>query len=113
LSGDIDQNDGDDPFTRIFNSDNLMVGLNIDSTTLIDGITFKAGGQTHTVGSDLGGGLILNAASPIIRNCTFIDNVAISGGAISITDSSPVISNPRSYIEVLSVNRLSKKSRTI
>ncbi|UCG46300.1 MAG: right-handed parallel beta-helix repeat-containing protein, partial [Phycisphaerales bacterium] len=80
LSGDLDGNDGagvdhDDP-RRQDNAYHVVVGINTDRTTLIEGLTITAGsangGYRHGYASDdYGGGMYLDRGGPVIRECTF------------------------------------------
>jgi hypothetical protein len=87
LSGDIglpgDKND---------NSLHVLVGIGLDSTTLLDGLVVSDGNSynyTPLNGRDVcGAGLLLLGAydipntAPLIRNCKFLRNEAFNGGGI-------------------------------
>lgn len=90
LSGDIGER-----FERSDNSYHVVYGLGIDSTTVLDGFVIKEGYAIHPnsnyFGSLIkGGGLLIDTdqnnpmANPIIRNCSFQNNTARFGGAVSL-----------------------------
>ena len=47
----------------------------------IEGFTFRGGYGPYFNGVSSAGGLLCNRAAPTIRNCLFIDNTALAGGA--------------------------------
>ncbi len=49
---------------------------------IIEGFTISGGYGPIFNGVSSAGGLLCNRASPTVRNCLFIDNVAVAGGAI-------------------------------
>lgn len=85
LSGNIGTEDAHD------NSFNVVVMRNCSEATVLEGFLITNG---HANGNDeagkrnrSGGGLFMDAsksASPMIRNCVFIDNFAKDGGAIYV-----------------------------
>lgn len=52
---------------------------------ILDGITISGGS------SDMGGGMYIKEASPLIKNCLFTNNTASSGGAMYVDSASPEI----------------------
>ncbi|MCG8700496.1 MAG: leucine-rich repeat protein, partial [Bacteroidales bacterium] len=87
LSGDLSENDEGlwwDP-SRHDNTCHLVRGDGTDSTAVLDGfILSSAGGaESHSgTGIEEGGGIFIYDGYPTIKNCTFIDNMAVSGGGI-------------------------------
>lgn len=88
LSGDLNTNDAGAPFplNRADNAYNVVQGDAIDASSVLDGFTIS-GGFADTppfqTESSSGGGLLLvggAGASPIVRNCVFTANAALSGG---------------------------------
>uniref|UniRef100_UPI00301C6E3A beta strand repeat-containing protein n=1 Tax=Emticicia sp. 17c TaxID=3127704 RepID=UPI00301C6E3A len=80
LSGDIDQNDGENNFTG--NSYNVIInGNTTTNTAVLDGFIISGGyGSTH-------GGAVYNdgndgICNPVFRNCIFRYNAASRGGAV-------------------------------
>jgi predicted outer membrane repeat protein len=91
LSGDIGQkNDFAD------NSYHVLYALGSDSETLVDGFTIANGNAS----ADGGGGLYVAAdadhpiSSPIISNCTFLNNRGMQGGAINAISSDAALAFP-------------------
>ncbi|MHC4498109.1 MAG: right-handed parallel beta-helix repeat-containing protein, partial [Planctomycetota bacterium] len=65
-------------------------GTNLDSSAVLDGFTITAGYGTGTNGA----GMYNQGCSPTISNCTFVGNIAPSGGALyNISYSSPILVN--------------------
>ncbi|MDZ4746471.1 MAG: histidine phosphatase family protein [bacterium] len=87
LSADILGNDGNSPVEasnplRLDNAQDIaFVGGNtdsiVDSSTVIDGLQFK--GVSTSVGS--GSAMRITMGSPVVRNCTFQENVTQGAGA--------------------------------
>lgn len=85
------------------NAFHVVTSLNCTGATVLDGFTIKDGNatdnttitvSTRTYYRYWGGGMICIFSSPTIRNCSFINNYADSGGGIlSSNSSSPNISN--------------------
>ncbi|MBN1358941.1 MAG: right-handed parallel beta-helix repeat-containing protein [Sedimentisphaerales bacterium] len=81
LSGDIGVLDQPDD-----NSYHVATGSGTDSTAVLDGCTITA------ANGELGGGMVNDAGSPTIIDCTFQDNVAAEGAGLhNINDSHPVL----------------------
>ena len=58
--------------------------------TIFENLVFKSGVQTQ------GGGMYCDGSSPTLINCTFTNNLAVSGGAMCLTrGSSPSITSSR------------------
>jgi hypothetical protein len=69
---------------------------NLDSTTVVEGITFTGGWGTYTGHTGMfGGALRCENASPRIRHCDFLSNSAVYGGAIYVSVGSPSIRHCR------------------
>ncbi len=78
------------------NSYHVVVNGVVDETAILDGFTISGGQATGGFQNDGGGGLINDASSPSIRNCTFRDNIAGFGGAVyNASGASPVMTNCR------------------
>ncbi len=102
LSGDINQDGQLDS-----NSYSVIYTLNASAATLLDGFTISDGSASSSSGSNAsrlrsGGGWYNEAtsfSSPVIRNVTFTNNFAISGGGALLNDgsnnnnASPIIEN--------------------
>jgi hypothetical protein len=91
LSGDIGTaNDAaDNSYHVIYNSYN---GLN--NTAVIDGFTITGGNADGSGLDNRGGGMYNSLVSPLIVNCTFIDNQATRGGAVyNANPSTPTFTN--------------------
>ncbi len=62
--------------------------------TIIDGLTIINGEAFNTGGSDRGGGLYINLASPTVRNCVFDSNATNgAGGGLYANGSASTITN--------------------
>jgi hypothetical protein len=99
LSGDIGA-DGeyyDNAFHVIYHYYNP----DVDSTTVLDGVTVSDGNADGTIMGDspFGGGMFNRTSSPTIRNCVFENNRAVYGGGVmngysgTYGPSKPVIYN--------------------
>ena len=92
LSGDLAGNDREvaDPCellnepTLAENSLHVVMAVNCDSSTVLDGLTITAGNASEQeTPQNQGGGLYLdNTGSPTLRDCTFIHNTAAFGAGI-------------------------------
>ncbi len=71
------------------NALHVLTGSGADATAVVDGFTITAGRATMSNG----GGLMIEAGTPTVRNCTFFRNLSgfSSGGAIACLDASPTI----------------------
>ncbi len=61
----------------------VVVATNVAETTTLDGFLIRGGNADGPGGAalgDLGGGLLLNTASPLVRACRFENNQAATGG---------------------------------
>jgi hypothetical protein len=89
LSGDLLGDDGTEDLSvstlhRGDNSRHVVVG--VDASTL-DGFIISGGYAGASDEANLqayGGGVFINGNSPTIRNCTFVDNYALNGGALAV-----------------------------
>ena len=82
LSGDLLGDDGDDFANAEENSINVITISNANSATVMDGFVIR-GGFAQAGASLDGGGILIVAAAPRIRYCTFESNAAEDdGGAI-------------------------------
>ncbi len=98
LSGDIDSLGNNDSYHVLRR---YSMSLTLTSLTILDGFTIT-GGRADDPSSQsglplpegLGGGMYLVNASPAIRNCRFISNLALfEGGAVYTSNSSPIFTN--------------------
>lgn len=98
LSGDLNGDDGAYPLNFGENSYSVVIASAVNNATALRGVRIT-GGYANDHGTcnpsandgDRGGGVrLLNAASPVIENCTFIANAAVcSGGAASFHLGTP------------------------
>lgn len=89
LSGDLNDDDGDDFENSGENSFHVVVAYNVERSSILDGFVVRAGradgpgfGATPE-SQDQGAGLNVYDASPTVRNCTFEQNWALNHGAIN------------------------------
>jgi predicted outer membrane repeat protein len=110
LSGDLDGNDVQvlnpsdlltEP-TRAENSYRVVTGSGTDVTAVLDGFTITAGNADGADGipwHEEGGGMNISKGSPLITNCTFINNSASDdgGGVYNVgtygLDDGPILTN--------------------
>jgi len=103
LSGDLNNDDtygaADGQFHVTDNTRNILVADGVDTTAVLDGVTLYHGYAFRTnygkVIYEVGGGLLILNANPVINNVTFTENYATSGGAIFSRDSNPTVRNSR------------------
>jgi predicted outer membrane repeat protein len=76
LSGEIGN-----PDVTTDNSYHVVTGTGTDATAIIDGFTITAGRADGSNPHNNGAGLINLGGSPLIANCTFVDNYATNAGA--------------------------------
>jgi len=78
LSGDLTGDDGSgDPLARYNNSYHVVMAPEVGSDTILDGLTI-----CHAYTADHhGGGMYNGGGSPLLRHCTFRDNLASDGDA--------------------------------
>ncbi len=82
------------------NSQHVVTAINTDSTAILDGFSILHGygsvifGSANPVDSGVGGGILIDEASPTIRNIIIEGNVAVEhGGAVYIRNGSPSFVN--------------------
>jgi predicted outer membrane repeat protein len=101
LNGDdIEVNDPCDLFDvpdRYDNSNTVVTGSNIDETAVLDGFTIT-GGHSMVIpngGPAGGGGMWIISGSPMLINCTFVENAVHGEGAglLAQDGSSPTLVN--------------------
>ncbi len=107
LNGDLD---GDDvprfylgawtSFNMLDNSFHVVTATNTDSTAILDGFTILHGHgraifmSANPVDSGVGGGILIDEASPTIQNTTIEGSIAVEhGGAVYIRNGSPSFTN--------------------
>ncbi|MCB0550117.1 MAG: hypothetical protein KDD19_21290, partial [Phaeodactylibacter sp.] len=91
LSGDIGTpaDAADNSYHVIYNFYN-----GLDNTAVLDGFTITRGNADGSGLDSRGGGMYNSLVSPLIVNCTFIDNQAVSGGAVyNANPSTPTYTN--------------------
>ena len=103
LSGDLAGNDRPGDINLSDNSYHVVTAdgdaARIGNTTILDGFTIRAGYADDNFPNEAGAGLLNIVAAPTVRNCLFVDNVAIGaanpglGGAIFNESSDVVVSN--------------------
>ncbi len=86
ISGNVGSQTSDtDNADRLFYNDGVQVGYAADSTAVLDGFTLTKARSSA---------IYNRAVSPLIQNCTFLNNNGANGGAIYNTDSaSPAFMN--------------------
>ena len=90
LSGDIDGNDITDASGVVTstagitgtNSYHVVRADNVDSSAALDGFIITAGKADGSGCNGCGGGVFLNVSHPVLRNLTFIGNLAQFGGGL-------------------------------
>ncbi len=60
----------------------VVTAIGVGNTAVLDGFTIRAGQAQGPFMDHCGGGMFISTGSPVIRNCTFADNEATSGGAV-------------------------------
>lgn len=80
LSGDINGDDTPNFGNRADNSLNVVRAVDVLSTGVLDGFTIR-GGAADSGANIQGGGLRVTRGAPLISNCVFRDNSALSSGA--------------------------------
>jgi hypothetical protein len=92
LSGDIGEEDD-----NADNCYNVVTGgsgaQRTDNTAILDGFTITKGYADGMFEQSKGGGIYIRVSSPVIRNCTIVDNIAEYGGGMYNDGSSPTITN--------------------
>jgi predicted outer membrane repeat protein len=93
LSGDLDRNGVLD----VGNAYNVVTGVGLSSSTVLDGFTITAGNADDDFGGT-GGGMYIVDSSPHLTNLTFLENFAIyNGGGMGNVSSSPTLTNVTFY----------------
>jgi hypothetical protein len=83
LSGDLAGNDGPNFANYGENSFHVVTGSGTDATAILDGFRIVHGNANEVGEPGTGGGLLNQAGSPFISNCSFADCFALqTGGAI-------------------------------
>ena len=105
LSGEIQQNNDSSD-----NSYHVVVTVNVDSTTLIDGFYIVDGNADGTAPNNAGGGWYNNGSgagnvsNPTIRNCIISGNTALLGGGMYNNGSNSGTSSPHLLNTIFSGN---------
>lgn len=80
LTGDL--NDDDDAGGSIAeNSYHVLSAMDVDATTVLDGLVVRAGNADGETPDNVGAGMYCLMGSPTVRNCTFENNIAQLQGA--------------------------------
>ncbi|MBU0496440.1 MAG: right-handed parallel beta-helix repeat-containing protein [Candidatus Thermoplasmatota archaeon] len=69
----------------------VVTAMNVDSTASLEGFTITNGSAQQPVA--WGGGMMNHYSSPMVINCTFTNNEAVTGGGIYISISGPTLIN--------------------
>jgi parallel beta-helix repeat protein len=100
LSGDINDDDGDDFAHNDENSYHVVNGSGTDETAILDGFTIIGGNAddgnpNETYIDDTGAGMFISGGSPRVTNCTFTNNSAEQhgGGMYNQNNSSPTLTD--------------------
>jgi hypothetical protein len=89
LSGDLNGNDGADFANSSENSYRVVVGTNIDTTAILDGVAISGGNANGDLPNNNGGGLFLSGSKPTLTNLTISANQASAhGGGVYMNNSS-------------------------
>ena len=88
LSGDIGI-----PDDKTDNSYHVVIGSGVNFSAILDGFTITAGYATPYSSHPNGGGMYIDSGSPTLKNITFLDNLAMMGGAISNNNGDPLVEN--------------------
>jgi len=97
LSGDLLGNDLPDFVNYIDNSFHVVTASGNDDTALLEGFTITAGyAHFEPYGHHQGGGMLVDAASPVVRQCLFVLNYAkeeyaTGGGLCNRTGGHPLV----------------------
>ena len=83
LSGDLwGDDDPNDPFNNnLENTYHVVTGSGTDDTAILDGLTITAGNANESDAKGDGGGMFIDAGSPMVIRCTFELNAAFRYGA--------------------------------
>lgn len=87
LSGDLAGNDGPSFVNYSENSYHVVAVQNAGASTILDGFTVRGGNADGEQSDGLGGGIYIEEADPVVRNCIFTKNKARIGGATHIDGS--------------------------
>ena len=89
LSGDLDDDDGPEFTNRTDNSYTLVLAVDLDSTTVLDGLTIASGYAPGSSGgpSSYSGGILAYNAELVVIDCTLRDHWARFGGGAFNTGS--------------------------
>lgn len=88
LSGNIG-----DSWARSDNTFRILVARNVSSEAVIDGFVIELAYNDREYPDGVGGGMYVEDATPLIRNCVFRDNVAVGGGATWNQNAAPTYEN--------------------
>jgi predicted outer membrane repeat protein len=88
LSGDLAGDDAEGFANRGDNAFHVITAIRRSALAVVDGFTIKGGFADKTYPDDRGAGLFAFGGALTFRNCTFTDNAADRGGAVSLDGAS-------------------------
>ena len=93
LSGDLLGDDGPDFANYADNSRHVVTVIEDEGLASLDGFTIRGGNADDEVvfPGNTGGGIHIESGSPVISDCTIIENSAKSGGGLSLLQGSPTL----------------------
>jgi hypothetical protein len=96
MSGDLNGDDGPNFVNNAENIIHVVTGSSTEPNAVLDGLTISGGRGT---------GMYNYNGSPVLANCTFIDNTGFEGGAMHNTHfSDPVITNCKFHLNTAGRN---------
>ena len=96
ISGDLAGDDGLNFANNAENSYHIVIGSGTDATAVLDGLTITAGNANGTETYGDGSGMYNDQGSPTLKDCTFRENWASSGGGGGMyngNNSSPALTD--------------------
>ncbi len=104
LTGDLDLDD-DSGGSNVENAYHVVEAIGVDRTAILDGFTIVAGNADGAAPDDGGGGVLIDAGSPTLRNCVVRGSSADgAGGGLSIKNGSPLLVNILIYDNAATVS---------
>lgn len=74
------------------NSRSIVVGANLNNTTLLDGFTLRNAYRDATYPTGIGGAIKIDGGvGPVINNCVFTNNRAFGGAGIAATGTTGIV----------------------
>ena len=93
LSGDLKGNDGPGFENNDDNSYHVVTSSGDALSPALDGFTITGGNANGSPPHNQGGGMTSPGSSPSVRNCSFVGNWAVYGGAVHNVNGSPTLSD--------------------